>query len=243
MQRSRISPGMRRRSRFRISCSERSLEMSSSHVATPMIAALGDERSREAWRSRHPVRRAGATAGCRDAMADEFSGLRIDYDSAELDVATVPEDPIELLRTWLHDSMAAQDVEPHAMTLATVGADGAPRRGCSCCAVSMRAGSPSTPIRRAAKASSSRTTPRQRRFSTGRASIGRHAWRAAFRDPPTRSPTRTSCHARATALVGSTHRHHLIGIRTGKVIVVGRMHERASQTWKLTLHSRGVPGT
>jgi len=59
-------------------------------------------------------------------MADEFSELRIDYDSPGLDVATVPEDPTELLRAWLHDSLAAQDLEPHAMTLATVGGDGAP---------------------------------------------------------------------------------------------------------------------
>ena len=59
-------------------------------------------------------------------MADEFSELRIDYDSEGLDVSTVPQDPVELLRTWLHDSMAAADIEPHAMTLATVGADGAP---------------------------------------------------------------------------------------------------------------------
>jgi pyridoxamine 5'-phosphate oxidase len=59
-------------------------------------------------------------------MADEFRGLRINYDSAGLDVATVPEDPIELLRAWLHDSIAAEDVEPYAITFATVGAAGAP---------------------------------------------------------------------------------------------------------------------
>jgi pyridoxamine 5'-phosphate oxidase len=59
-------------------------------------------------------------------MADEFSELRLDYDSEGLDVATAPEDPTELLRAWLHESMAAQDIEPHAMTLATVGVDGAP---------------------------------------------------------------------------------------------------------------------
>jgi pyridoxamine 5'-phosphate oxidase len=59
-------------------------------------------------------------------MADEFSEVRINYDSAGLDVATVPEHPIELSRAWLHDSIAAEDVDPHAMTLATVGASGAP---------------------------------------------------------------------------------------------------------------------
>lgn len=60
------------------------------------------------------------------AMPDEFSELRIDYDSPGLDVATTPEDPAELLRAWLREAVAAGDIEPHAMTLATVDTSGAP---------------------------------------------------------------------------------------------------------------------
>ncbi|MEZ6014392.1 MAG: pyridoxamine 5'-phosphate oxidase [Planctomycetota bacterium] len=59
-------------------------------------------------------------------MADEFSELRIDYDSEGLDVGTVPEEPRDLLRAWVHESLAAGDIEPHAMTLSTATPDGAP---------------------------------------------------------------------------------------------------------------------
>jgi len=59
-------------------------------------------------------------------MSDEFSELRIDYDSEGLDVATAPEDPTELLRAWVQASRAAGDIEPHAMTLATATTEGVP---------------------------------------------------------------------------------------------------------------------
>ncbi len=60
-------------------------------------------------------------------MPDPFSELRIDYDPEEgLAPELCPEDPTELLRAWVEASLSAGDIEPHAMTLATVGADGMP---------------------------------------------------------------------------------------------------------------------
>jgi pyridoxamine 5'-phosphate oxidase len=65
-------------------------------------------------------------------MNDPLRELRIDYDAhggpeaQGLDPTTAPEEPRELLRAWLGDSLAAGDIEPHAMTLATANADGAP---------------------------------------------------------------------------------------------------------------------
>lgn len=59
-------------------------------------------------------------------MPEEFSELRIDYETDGLDPSSVPEDPAALLRAWIHDSLQAGDIEPHAMTLATATVDGAP---------------------------------------------------------------------------------------------------------------------
>jgi len=60
-------------------------------------------------------------------MPDPFSELRIDYEPEEgLDPERCPSDPTALLRAWIEASLAAGDIEPHAMTLATVGRDGAP---------------------------------------------------------------------------------------------------------------------
>lgn len=45
---------------------------------------------------------------------------------ADLDVASVPADPVALFERWLHDAVDEGVLEPHAMTLATCDASGAP---------------------------------------------------------------------------------------------------------------------
>lgn len=55
-----------------------------------------------------------------------IADLRRDYALASLDRTDVVADPIEQFRTWFDHAVAAAAVEPNAMTLATVGDDGAP---------------------------------------------------------------------------------------------------------------------
>jgi pyridoxamine 5'-phosphate oxidase len=52
--------------------------------------------------------------------------LRIDYGRASLDESDVRPDPIEQFGVWFDEARAANVPEPNAMTLATVGASGAP---------------------------------------------------------------------------------------------------------------------
>ncbi len=52
--------------------------------------------------------------------------LRRDYALASLDLADVVADPIEQFRRWFDNATEAKVPEPNAMTLATVGGDGAP---------------------------------------------------------------------------------------------------------------------
>jgi pyridoxamine 5'-phosphate oxidase len=52
--------------------------------------------------------------------------LRLNYEKGALDEATLPGDPLTLFKLWLDDAIAASVVEPNAMTLATVSADGQP---------------------------------------------------------------------------------------------------------------------
>jgi pyridoxamine 5'-phosphate oxidase len=52
--------------------------------------------------------------------------LRVDYARGELLEANVASDPIEQFVRWFADAHAAKVLEPNAMTLATVGADGMP---------------------------------------------------------------------------------------------------------------------
>jgi pyridoxamine 5'-phosphate oxidase len=52
--------------------------------------------------------------------------LRIDYARGELLEANVAGDPITQFGKWFADAQAAKILEPNAMTLATVGADGMP---------------------------------------------------------------------------------------------------------------------
>lgn len=54
------------------------------------------------------------------------SGMRISYERASLDEATAADQPLQQFEAWFADAVAAGVVEPNAMTLATVGADGRP---------------------------------------------------------------------------------------------------------------------
>ncbi len=52
--------------------------------------------------------------------------LRVSYELGELDESSAPASPLDLFQTWLHEALANQLPEPNAMTLATIGLDGAP---------------------------------------------------------------------------------------------------------------------
>ena len=59
--------------------------------------------------------------------AGDLAGMRKDYRSEhDLDETWAADGWEPLLRRWLHDAVAASVVEPNAMVLATIGADGYP---------------------------------------------------------------------------------------------------------------------
>lgn len=55
-----------------------------------------------------------------------LADLRQDYKLGELDEASVDADPVEQFRRWFDEASASQIVEPNAMIVSTVSADGAP---------------------------------------------------------------------------------------------------------------------
>lgn len=55
-----------------------------------------------------------------------LADLRLNYEKGALDEATLPEEPLGLFKLWFDDAIVAGVVEPNAMTLATVSADGQP---------------------------------------------------------------------------------------------------------------------
>jgi pyridoxamine 5'-phosphate oxidase len=55
-----------------------------------------------------------------------LADLRRNYEKGALDESTLPGDPFTLFRLWLDDALAAGVLEPNAMTLATVSANGQP---------------------------------------------------------------------------------------------------------------------
>jgi pyridoxamine 5'-phosphate oxidase len=59
-------------------------------------------------------------------MAHSISHLRREYAKERLDEATVGPEPIAQFGRWFEEALKAEVLEPNAMTLATVGADGAP---------------------------------------------------------------------------------------------------------------------
>ena len=57
---------------------------------------------------------------------DDIAALRKSYELAELDESASAAEPMQQFESWLGQALAAKLVEPNAMTLATVGADGRP---------------------------------------------------------------------------------------------------------------------
>lgn len=56
----------------------------------------------------------------------ELPRLRSEYESRGIDVADLDSDPVEQARRWIQDGADAGCLEPAAMTIATVDADGRP---------------------------------------------------------------------------------------------------------------------
>ena len=56
----------------------------------------------------------------------DLADLRRDYSLRELDEATVSPDPFSQFLLWFNEATKAVVIEPNAMTLSTVGADGRP---------------------------------------------------------------------------------------------------------------------
>lgn len=56
----------------------------------------------------------------------DFGEVRREYRKAQLNEAILPEDPMELLATWLAEAHASGSLDPTAMNLSTVRADGGP---------------------------------------------------------------------------------------------------------------------
>jgi pyridoxamine 5'-phosphate oxidase len=56
----------------------------------------------------------------------DLPGLRREYESRGIDASDLDPDPIVQVGSWLDDAVAAAVVEPTAMTLSTVDADGRP---------------------------------------------------------------------------------------------------------------------
>jgi pyridoxamine 5'-phosphate oxidase len=54
----------------------------------------------------------------------DLDALRIQYETAGIDVASLADDPIIQFAVWLDDAIAADVPEPNAMTMSTVDADG-----------------------------------------------------------------------------------------------------------------------
>jgi pyridoxamine 5'-phosphate oxidase len=57
----------------------------------------------------------------------DLAGLRHEYESRGIDIPDLDSDPVEQARKWVDDAIAAECLEPNAMTLSTVDADGRPQ--------------------------------------------------------------------------------------------------------------------
>jgi pyridoxamine 5'-phosphate oxidase len=56
----------------------------------------------------------------------DLAGLRSEYESQGIDISDLEADPVEQARKWIDDAIAAECLEPNAMTLSTVDAAGRP---------------------------------------------------------------------------------------------------------------------
>jgi pyridoxamine 5'-phosphate oxidase len=59
-------------------------------------------------------------------MPMDLASIRRDYETGALHRRDLDEDPIKQFERWLNDAIAAQQIEPTAMTLATATPDGRP---------------------------------------------------------------------------------------------------------------------
>ncbi|AHM58570.1 pyridoxamine-phosphate oxidase [Flammeovirgaceae bacterium 311] len=59
-------------------------------------------------------------------MSTNYADLRKDYTQASLDVSDTLSDPIQQFQKWFKEAQEAQVLEPNAMTLSTVTAEGRP---------------------------------------------------------------------------------------------------------------------
>ena len=59
-------------------------------------------------------------------MRMDLPGLRRDYESRGIDASDLDPDPVAQVRLWLDEAVAADCIEPTAMTLSTVDPDGRP---------------------------------------------------------------------------------------------------------------------
>ena len=56
----------------------------------------------------------------------DLASLRTEYESRGIDIADLDPDPVQQARKWLDDAIAAECLEPNAMTISTVDANGRP---------------------------------------------------------------------------------------------------------------------
>src|SRR4051794_13788854 len=56
----------------------------------------------------------------------DLASLRTEYESRGIDIADLDPDPVEQARKWVDDAIAAECLEPNAMTISTVDPDGGP---------------------------------------------------------------------------------------------------------------------
>ena len=59
-------------------------------------------------------------------MSNDFTRARVSYERGVLDAAAVAADPFAQFGAWFDEALAAELLEPYAMTAATVGIDGQP---------------------------------------------------------------------------------------------------------------------
>lgn len=57
---------------------------------------------------------------------DEVDKLRKEYKLAELDYKHLKKEPLQLFSKWFEEAVKAEEMEPNAMALATIGQDNAP---------------------------------------------------------------------------------------------------------------------